>query len=428
MKTVLIIAYYFPPSVDAGAKRALGFQRHLADHGYRPLVLTVAGGNYLTVGGPPAADEADVFRVRCRRLPWQPARRAPAVGGAPVPEGSLRRIARRLVREVAYVPDAFAGFFRPACDRALTLAREQRIDLLFTMSSPYTSLRIGHELSRRLHLPWVADLRDLWTRHHAGYYYSLLRRKADEYLERRWLSRADRLTTVSGGLQRILQTQFPGKPVACIHNGFLGPLPESPAPAPGQGMRITFTGTLYEEFDHSIRPLCAALRAAEAMAPDALQGLSVQFLGSVNRSFTAVREEFQLQEVIHYLGRVGPAEVARIQQDSDVLLVLIPEDQVDSLPTKTFEYMASGRPILLVGPREGEAARLLETTRSGRAFAPSQIQEIARFLLELREAKRAQRAIRSEVDPGALESFSYRSLAGKLAGVFNSVLGAEARA
>jgi glycosyltransferase involved in cell wall biosynthesis len=421
MKTILIIAYYFPPSVDAGSKRAFGFYRHLAGHGYRPLILTVEGGNYLTVASDAPKDSPDVFRVRPLKSLLRPRNPSAAPAEHPHRESQLRGLVRRVFRELVYVPDGYGGFVRPAYRRATQLIREYAVDLVFTMSTPFSALRIGFTLNERLGIPWVADFRDLWTGYHGGYPYSRLRRTVDEYLERRWLSRARCLVTVGEGLRRTLEGQFPGKPVYAISNGYLDRNVGSLQPSPGRVLRVSFTGTLYEDFDHTIVPLCEALHCLQALAADAFRRLTVEFVGSVNRRFGEVREQFGLKDVIQYRGRVGPDEVARIQQEADLLLILIPEGLVDAIPTKTFEYMASGRPILFIGPPEAEGARVIDATKAGKVFTPHDRWGIARFLLDLIKMKEGGTTIRSDISPVDLRQFSYDALAAKLARVFDSI-------
>ena len=62
-------------------------------------------------------------------------------------------------------------------------------------------------------------------------------------------------------------------------------------------------------------------------------------------------------------------QVASVLHQSTVLLLpLMPDTETDTLgliPAKLFEYMASGRPILCIGPREGDTATILNETHAG---------------------------------------------------------------
>src|SRR5262249_33374436 len=126
----------------------------------------------------------------------------------------IRRALRHCFREILYVPDAYRGFFSPACRAALDVIRHQPIDLMFTTSGPYTLLRVGYHLSLETGIPWVADFRDLWVENHFGYPYSPARRRLDSFLQTRWLSKACRITTATHGLKARLQASgYVAKPI-----------------------------------------------------------------------------------------------------------------------------------------------------------------------------------------------------------------------
>ena len=40
---------------------------------------------------------------------------------------------------------------------------KRKPDIIFASSSPYTSLIIANKVAKKYNLPWVAELRDLWT-------------------------------------------------------------------------------------------------------------------------------------------------------------------------------------------------------------------------------------------------------------------------
>jgi glycosyltransferase involved in cell wall biosynthesis len=335
----------------------------------------------------------------------------------------LGRLARRLHHEIVYVPDGYRGFYRPACEHAEALIRRHRPDLLFTMSSPYTALRIGHALKARTGIPWVADLRDLWLDNHFGYPYSAPRRLLDAWLEARWLASADCVTTATRGLAAALRARHPRTRVECVYNGFGEPDGASvPAPASeGGAFRIVFTGKLYEDPRHSVQPLLQALQLLRSR-PGGLQDLTVEFVGVVNREFHEALRTADLDRVVRWTGLVGPSEAIRKQRAADLLLVLIPEDQVVSVPTKLFDYLGTGRPVLLIGPPQGEAAGILRSVGAGRAFASAASAAIADYVADRMRRKREGDSALPPVDPQALGAFTFRAVTARLAGLFDSVL------
>lgn len=106
----------------------------------------------------------------------------------------------------------------------------------------------------------------------------------------------------------------------------------------------------------------------------------------------------------------------REMQRSSVLLVLQPDSPLQ-VPAKIYEYVATGRPLLLIGG-EGATANLVTRHALG-VSSPNQVARIKSLLLELASGK--QQLI--PPDASRVNRFEYRSLSGELA----SVLDAAAR-
>jgi glycosyltransferase involved in cell wall biosynthesis len=426
LKTVLFVAYYYPPSIDAGAKRAEGFARYLPEHGYDPIVLTVKNGNYQTAGEV-RDDGPGVVRVPERKFLHRRGRNDAGVATL----SPLQRFLRRIFREVVYCPDAYRGFHGPAIEAAVALAARQKIDVVLTTSSPFTLLRTGHALRRRGMGPWVADLRDLWVQNHFGYPYSGVRRWLDSRLERRWLSAASCITTATDGLAQILrQGGYGDRPIRCIYNGHFDPPAGAPAgggPSPPSRLRICYTGTVYARGGDSFAPFFAALARLRQVRPDV--EVETVFYGTITADFLRTRDSFGLQQVVTYGGRLSREDAARQQRAADVLLIVLPDSpqQDVAVCSKTFDYMVARRPVLAILPRSGENARVLTSVGSGRVFAPGDVEAMTAWLAELLDTKRSQGRLPDHGDPAKISTFHYRSLAGQMARVLDLAIEAAAR-
>jgi glycosyltransferase involved in cell wall biosynthesis len=107
-----------------------------------------------------------------------------------------------------------------------------------------------------------------------------------------------------------------------------------------------------------------------------------------------------------FLGRRSPEACQQLMATSDALLVHLKPDPVStlSIPSKTFSYLAAGRPILM--GVEGEATRLIEQHRCGLAFEPSNPQALAAAVRELACASSVERQQMAEASHAAfLENF-----------------------
>lgn len=175
MKNLLVVTYYFPPSGGPGVQRVLKFVKYLRDFEIRPIVLTVANGDF------PVRDESllseippdvPVYRSKIfepyqlyRKLTGKPADAPVDVNNIPKP-GERRSVAEHFaefVRSNFFIPDARIGWLPSAVAMGKRIIQSERIDCLYSSSPPYTSALIARALKRRTHLPWIAGFRDPWT-------------------------------------------------------------------------------------------------------------------------------------------------------------------------------------------------------------------------------------------------------------------------
>ena len=157
-RTVLIIAYYFPPLGMGGVQRMTKLARYLPEHGYNVMVLTVKPIRY------PAYDESlldelpaavRIFRSgssdpsRIGRFLWMPVR----------PGSHLAAIAKNSGR---LWPDSRAGWQKPARRLAAKIIRNNKVDIILSSSPPISGHVVAMDAARGFSLPWVADFRDVW--------------------------------------------------------------------------------------------------------------------------------------------------------------------------------------------------------------------------------------------------------------------------
>jgi lipopolysaccharide/colanic/teichoic acid biosynthesis glycosyltransferase len=94
---------------------------------------------------------------------------------------------------------------------------------------------------------------------------------------------------------------------------------------------------------------------------------------------------------VRFVGWRSPADAARLQAAADALLVHLKPDAMSrmSIPSKTFSYMAVGKPILMAV--EGEAAELVRTHECGVVAAPSNSSALADAVRRLLAATEKER-------------------------------------
>jgi hypothetical protein len=101
--------------------------------------------------------------------------------------------------------------------------------------------------------------------------------------------------------------------------------------------------------------------------------------------------------------------------ESCALLLIIPdvENNEGILTGKLFEYLATYNPIIGIGPVKGDAAKIINTCKSGEMFERNQIDELCAFISSLIE--KWKRGEKTSVDFSEVNKFSRREQAKELA-------------
>jgi len=97
-----------------------------------------------------------------------------------------------------------------------------------------------------------------------------------------------------------------------------------------------------------------------------------------------------------------------------ILLLVIPKVEANKgiLTGKIFEYLALKRPILAIGPVDGDAAQILNETGAGKMFDYSDVNGISLFLQEkMNEIQKGEQLS----DSSGINKYSRRALTGQLA-------------
>lgn len=419
MKKVLIITYYWPPSGGAGVQRWLKFAKYLPEFGWQAVVLTV-DPEYASY---PQRDESLAHEVHPDCLVFTTKsfelynlyktlsgkKEVPYGGFANESEESFLQKVSKFLRGNFLLPDPRKGWNNYALKKAEELIRKYNIETVVTTSPPHSTQLIGLALKRRLKIRWIADLRDPWT---DIYYYdhfrhTALARKIDLNYERQVLENADVLITVSEDVKRI----FSGKttmPVAektvVIPNGFDEEDFQHVQFSGNRGKVITYTGTISEAYD--VGGLLKAIGQLDAqLRPE----ITIRFVGKVPPS---IAEKFATAGIsTELVGYVDHARSIEYLFRSDLLLMVVPrvKNNKGIITGKFFEYLASGQPVLAVGPADGDLAELIRQTECGLLFEYDDISGMSEFIAD------------QLVDPSfggkqeKTEPFSRRNLTGRIA-------------
>jgi glycosyltransferase involved in cell wall biosynthesis len=441
MTKVLIITYHWPPAGGPGVQRVLKFARYLPQFGWDPLVLTVAGGEY------PARDETlireipedmRVFKTRSLE-PFSLYKRVtglsehesiPTAVLAERQEGWKRRTAH-WVRLNLFIPDAKIGWLPFAESAGKSIIDQYQPAIIFSSSPPPVVHLIAKKLKKKHRLKWVADFRDPWTDIH--YYEDQKRLKAakliDHKLELSVLKTADAVSCISrldielDFSRKIDETKCFNIPNGYDEADFTGL--EQVRPPEGTFNLIHLGAVGRERVPHLLIKSIHRLADEKLINP---ADFTLTFIGKVAPALSETCKTYQVESFIKYIPYLPHREALKQAGNGHALLLLITQSGMNRriLPGKTFEYMRLKKPILALGPEDGEVARILKETQSGNVIDyhnEDAIFQRLRAFIQREKSKSPERVM----DLTHIKPYSRKHLTGQLAELFDRLCYTESQ-
>lgn len=364
-RSILFVCHFFPPSTSAGVHRPVTMAKYLRRMGHDVTVLTTSA-----YGSTPA-DAADGV-VRAYDLQLLQARLRGGRHATGILESDTYSN-RPHPLSYLLVPEALAVAWAPfAVARAVRLARARRFDCVVTTSPPESAHLVGYALSRRLGVPWVADVRDGWTfESYRPPWPTRAQARLDEALERRLMRTADVVTSVAPSIVDDFRGRV-GANAKLVPNGWD---PELDDGADGAGglldpdrVSIVHTGRM-AVVGRDPAPLVHALGGLAESEPDLAARLELVFAGSVTPEEQELLRSVPAPAKVTALGNLPRRRALALQREADGLLLLTAGTRQQEVTGKLFEYLGARRPIIALANRN-DAARIIDETAGGIVVPP----------------------------------------------------------
>ena len=384
MKRVLIITYYWPPSGGSGVQRWLKMSKYLPEYGWQPVIYTTENAEYPIIDHSLEKDVAPNIEVIRRPItePYSAYKKFLGINkDETVKMGFIQEKEKNKswksdlslwVRGNFFIPDARCGWVKPSVRYLKEYLNEHPVDAIISTGPPHSMHLIALKLKEALGLPWIADFRDPWTE--IDYYNDLhLTAWADRKhhrLEQEVLTKADKVVTVApDGARRL--GRLGNRNVRTIYNGFdRNDDAQTPVNLSEQ-FTITYLGVLSKIQNPSNLWQALAELTKEDSGFD--KNLKINIIGQIDSAVVSSIDENGLTQHVAYSPYMPHDQVSAVHRSSTLLLLLLMPDSEPRakglLTGKLFEYMASGRPILCIGPEDGDAARILRETGTGQTIS-----------------------------------------------------------
>lgn len=274
-----------------------------------------------------------------------------------------------------------------AVSSVCSLRKAGKIDIVLTTTPPALISMAGWVMAKIKHARLVYDVRDIWPDvalemgefTENSIYYKIFR-----YIRDFMLRHADLVTAVSDGKVSRLKEYAPQKRIVKIPNGF-----------DVRFLENQLNGELYQKIKGNGRFTCVytgnlglaqGLKQLLDIARRAKEeGLDADFLlygsGAEEQELRAYVRELQLEHVF-FGGRLSNQDIYTVLKAADISFVpLVNGNLKDSIPTKIYEALGIGCPVLLAA--EGDAASVLKESELGIAVCPGRPEELWDAYLQL---------------------------------------------
>ncbi len=395
MKKVLIITYYWPPCGGIGVLRCLKFAKYLRNFGWEPIIFTAENAHYPNIDESNFKDIPEGISILKQKI-WEPYHIYKFITGkkkdanvnnvfyTQKEKSSLMHDFSVWVRSNFFIPDARASWIKPSVNYLFNYLKEHPVDAILSNGPPHSNTRIATILSQKTGIPWLADFQDPWTQ--VDYYQLLhLTKWADRKhrrLEQEAFSNADHTTIVSHHWKEELE-HIGAKNVSVIPWGYDPDDFKSIEVERDQKFTLTHLGIM--GYDRNPIHLFQVIKVLTEEIPDFANFIELKLVGQVEQSVKNSIEEAGIASYCNFVGSVDRKTALELSCQSNVLLLLLnqQENAKGRIPGKLFEYLAARRPIVVLGPEDGDASNIVKETKSGVASSYDNFEKIKQIITNL---------------------------------------------
>jgi len=401
---ILFVSNHFPPEVNAPATRTFEHARRWAASGHEVEVVTAVPNfpeGRVHPGYRNQLSRAEEAGVQVLRVPVLVARN----------QGVGRR-------SLSYLSFLFSAVLHGR-------KAQLRPDVVVATSPQLLAGLAGCWFARRSGVPFVLEVRDLWPDSIVAVgalpdaaVIRLLGR-----LERYLYRQADHVVVVTRSFRSALVNRGVSEDrITFLPNGVDWTDLPQPSVAERGALRrdlgldeafiVAWVGTL--GLAHRVEVLVEAARRI----PD--EGVHFVIVGT-GAEAERIEEAARDLPHVHLVGRRPREEALRLLHAADAAVVHLRRTPAfrEVLPSKMFEAMAVGCPILL--GVEGEAADLLETSGAGIAFEPENVDALLTELLRLKSEPALRQRLSAAGPPFVREHFDRCGIADRYASLLRRV-------
>lgn len=371
-KRGLVVTYYFPPAGGGGVQRWTKFIKYLSDQDWKFTVITAAvesesiSDQSLLNDIPP---ETQIIRTENKSGKKSDLLKS-------IPRGYLQR----WISAFVHVTDSRGKWNQEVIPLLNAEIRDGKYDALFISMPPYSTAGLAAYYTDKLDIPVILDMRDPWTINPYKIHPTSLHRYLDRRAEQRTISK---IKYIISAYQSIIQDykKFPQIKSCVITNGYdetdFTDLSEIEL-FEKDTFNLAFSGSFYSHLNRPDNLFKAIKKLSEA-------GIKIKFhhIGSSVLNLRQLADKYDISDCIKIWDYLNHKECLETLNAMDAYCVILDPKHANADQTiggKVYEYLRLKKPIIGIVPIKGEAAALIEETKSGLICKDSTPAEIAKCL------------------------------------------------
>jgi len=444
---VLFIVMEFPPVNTTGNFRSLKFIKYLSQFGIEPIVITLIAGEAAKIFNAKIdhkllneiPKDCSIYRIHCseeKKL-------------------VLPKKLGKFIRIYFSIKDSLASRWKPHLFKEINaIVKKHNPKLIYTSLPPFSCGMLANQISKKFDIPYLIDMRDLWSFFGSSplpsrlHYWLLLREENKIY------SKASKVIGVTPQMVKILKKENPKIDPAkfeYISNGFdvnINTLNNFKFHSKNGKVIIGYTGSFYYEpkaRGNSLKPwwkkrghnmlqyiptkqdwlyrspyfFLKSIAEIISRFPAIGNTIEIEFIGKPNQWLGDMIIGFGLQDKVTSHGFVTYGKSIDLQKRWDLVLTTA-EKVIDGehycLPSKIFDYVALNKPILGF-VTNGIQKQFIKESGLGIICDPDNINEAVLSIVNLLTNGK-------EFQPNTeyLNKFHRKYLAKKLANILNGLV------
>lgn len=432
LKRVLIITYYWPPAGGSGVQRWVKFSKYLRSYGWEPVIFTVQDGDY-PILDPNLEKELPqnievikepIFEPYNLYKKWMGKGKNDKIDANFLSQGKQLGWKDKIavwIRGNLFIPDAKSFWIKPATRRLSKYLSQHPIDAIVSTGPPHSCHLIAFGIHNKYQLPWIVDYRDPWTQ--IDYFNDLhltkWSKKTHNILEKRILDSCSAIVAVGKTMAEDLNDLTNNRKIV-ITNGFDEADRNTLTEDIDKDFSIVYIGTMNDS--RNPEALWQALTQLQEENHPLIHDLKVKLIGNPEAIVHQSVEKYRLNQLVEFTGYLTHKEAIAYQNKARLLLLVInrTSNNLSIITGKIFEYLASAKPILCIGPTNGDAADILNASGHNDIFDYDDVDGIKAFIIR-QYSSYIQNHDNTSITSTDIEQYSRKNLTAKLAKLLDDI-------